>query len=216
MTLAMDDVKGLPRKERAARTRRAIVGAATEEFCASGYHGTTMAAIAARAGVAVQTVYFVFHTKALLLTAAIDHAVMGEEDPTPPELTAWWQESTTTEDGELSLRLFVTNVAEIEGRAARLERVARAAATTESEVADIVAHHETLRVAGFRTYADSLAARRLLRQGLDPAEATDVLLTLVGSEVFLSLTEDRGWPVERYVRWTCLALGSLLLPGSKR
>ncbi len=40
---AMSDVKGLTRKERSERTRRAIVRAATEEFRASGYHGTTMA-----------------------------------------------------------------------------------------------------------------------------------------------------------------------------
>ena len=98
MMHVMGQVKGLSRKERAARTRRAIVAAATGEFRESGYHGTTMAAIAKRAGVAVQTVYFVFHTKPLLLTAAIDDAVMGPDEPTPPELTAWWQEETTATD----------------------------------------------------------------------------------------------------------------------
>jgi AcrR family transcriptional regulator len=56
----MDDVKRVPRKERAARTRRAIIAAATQEFRSSGYHGATMSAIAMGAGVAVQTVYFVF------------------------------------------------------------------------------------------------------------------------------------------------------------
>lgn len=79
MNLAIGVVKGPTRKERSERTRRAIVQAATDEFRASGYHGTTMAAIARRAGVAVQTVYFVFHTKPLLLTATIDQAVMGDE-----------------------------------------------------------------------------------------------------------------------------------------
>ena len=50
----MDNVKRVPRNERAARTRRAIIAAATQEFRSSGYHGTTMSAIAKRAGVAVQ------------------------------------------------------------------------------------------------------------------------------------------------------------------
>ena len=45
-----------------------------------------MAAIAQRAGVAVQTVYFVFHTKAELLSRVIDAAVLGP-DPNPPEET---------------------------------------------------------------------------------------------------------------------------------
>jgi len=101
----MDNVKGISRKERAARTRRAIVKAATVEFRANGYHGTTMTAIAKRAGVVVQTVYFVFHTKPLLLTATIDNAVTGEHDPLPPELTSWWQEGTTTANGRLAIEL---------------------------------------------------------------------------------------------------------------
>jgi AcrR family transcriptional regulator len=212
----MDDVKGLSRKERAARTRRAIVRAATEEFRASGYQGTTMAAIAERAGVAVQTVYFVFHTKPMLLTAAIDNAVLGEDDPTPPDLTPWWQEGTTTADGRRALELFVTGATAIEQRAAILNRVAVAASATEPEVVDLVAHHESLRVAGFRTYVDSLVTRGLLREGLDAAEATDVLLTLAGSEVFLEFTEGRGWSIERYVRWTTDVLSSLLLAPRRR
>ena len=150
MMHVMGQVKGLSRKERAARTRRAIVTAATDEFRESGYHGTTMAAIAKRAGVAVQTVYFVFHTKPLLLTAAIDDAVMGPDEPTPPELTAWWLEGTTTTDARRALEVFVASVAVIEQRAAALDRVAKAAATTDPEVGDVIAHHESMREAGFR------------------------------------------------------------------
>lgn len=206
----MDDVKGLSRKERATRTRRAIIAAATEEFRASGYHGSTMAAIAKRAGVAVQTVYFVFHTKPALLTAAIDTAVMGETDPVPPEATPWWREGTSTSDGRRAIALFVANVAEIETRAAALNRVALAA-TTDPEIVDLIAHHDSLRVPGFRAYVDTLADRGLLRPGLDPAEATDVLLTLAGSEVFLAFTADRGWSVPRYVAWTTDALCAVLV-----
>lgn len=211
MAITMDDVKGSVRRDRAARTRRAIVAAATEEFCASGYQGTTMAAIARRAGVAVQTVYFVFHTKPQLLTTAIDLAVMGDEEPTPPHLSPWWQEGTTTASGRRAIELFVAGVAAIEERAAPLSRAAAAAAATEPEVAAVLDHHEELRVAGFREYVDSMANRGLLRTGLDPADATDVLLTLVGSEVFLAFTDGRKWSVGRYVRWSTDSLGAMLL-----
>ncbi len=207
----MEDVKSAPRKDRAARTRRAIISAATEEFRASGYHGTTMAAIAQRAGVAVQTVYFVFHTKPALLTAAIDAAVMGEEDPTPPEQAQWWMEGTTTGDGRRAVGLFVANVAEINTRAAALDRVAHAASTTDPELLDLIAHHESLRKPAFRNYIETLVIRGLLRRGVDPDEATDVLLTLVGSDVFLNFTEHRGWTVTRYIAWTTDALCVLLL-----
>ncbi len=209
MTPDMDDVKRLPRKERAARTRREIVRAAAEEFRLSGYHGATMAAIARRAGVAVQTVYFVFHTKPLLLTAVIDTAVMGEEDPVPPELTRWWQEGTSTAAGRRALELFVHNVATIEQRAATISRVAATATPTDEEVVAVVAHHARLRRNGYRAYVEAMDARGLLAVEVD--EATDVLLSLVGPEMFLVLTEARGWSVERYVAWTTEALARLLL-----
>lgn len=207
----MGDVKRLTRKERSALTRRTIVRAATEEFRRSGFHGTTMAGVAARAGVAVQTVYFVFHSKPLLLTASIDQAVIGDEAPAPPELTEWWQEATSTPDGRRALEVFVANVATIEERAAQIDRVARAAALTDPEVREVLEHHERLRVAGFRSYLETVAARGLLRSGLALEEATDVLLTLAGSTTFLAFTEGRGWTTDRWVAWTTATLAGLLL-----
>jgi AcrR family transcriptional regulator len=211
-----DEVKRLPRKERAARTRRTIVEAASAEFRSGGYHGTTMAAIARRAGVAVQTVYFVFHTKAALLTAAIDAAVMGEDEPLPPQLTPWWIEGTSTTDGRRAIDLFVTNVSIILGRSASLDRVLLAASTTDPEIDEVIAHHERLRSEGYREYVEALTANGLLGRGLDVSEATDVLLTLVGPSVFLDLTEQRGWSVDRYAAWTTTTLSTLLLdaPGA--
>ncbi|CAN5194743.1 hypothetical protein BH24ACT12_BH24ACT12_13080 [soil metagenome] len=96
-------------------------------------------------------------------------------------------------------------------RAATLDRVALAASTTDPEVVDVIAHHESLRTVGFRSYVDTFMTRGLLRDGLDAGEATDVLLTLVGSDIFLNFTRDRGWSSERYVSWTTDALCSLLL-----
>ena len=211
----MEDVKRLSRKEQADRTRAKIIRAATVEFRANGYHGTPMAGIAKRAGVAVQTVYFVFHTKSALLTAAIDSAVMGEDAPSPPDLTAWWQQATSTTDPRRAIELFVTNVAEISTRAATLGRVAAAAANTDPEIVDLIAHHESLREQGFRSYIETLASRDFLRDGLDPVEATDVLLTLAGSEVFLNFIEGRGWSLQRYTNWTTDALCTLLLRSPK-
>lgn len=208
-------VKRIPRSERAARTRRAIIAAATEEFRASGYHGATMAAIAKRAGVAVQTVYFVFNTKPALLTATIDTAVHGEDKSAPPLQAEWWREGTTTSDARRAIELFVTNVADISTRVAVLDRVTFNAATTDPEIFEVKASGQAFRTQSFREYADSLAARGLLREELDAAEAADVLLTLVGSEVFLAFTEERGWTVERYVAWSTETLCTLLVDPAK-
>jgi AcrR family transcriptional regulator len=205
-----DEVKGLPRRERAARTRSRIVDAAATEFRALGYHGTTMAAIADRAGVAVQTVYFVFNSKASLLIAAIDSAVMGANQ-LPPQDEPWWHESTTSSDGRRSLTLFVTNTARIEQRAAELARVAQAAATTDPEITDLLAHHDALRSAAFSQFVETLEERALLEPDSDRRQVADVLLTLLGSDVYLNLTQARGWSVDRYVSWATDTLCTLLL-----
>src|SRR5688572_9667490 len=55
------------RRQKALETRWRILDAAHAEFTVHGYHDTTMAAVAERAGVAVQTVYLGFGTKAGLL-----------------------------------------------------------------------------------------------------------------------------------------------------
>ena len=61
----------ITRRERAKATRRRIAEAALARFSGQGYAATTMDAIAADASIAVQTVYFTFHTKAELLIAAL-------------------------------------------------------------------------------------------------------------------------------------------------
>ena len=58
------------RREKALATRERIVRAAIDVFAEAGFVGARMNDIAARAEVAVQTVYFVFHTKAELLSAS--------------------------------------------------------------------------------------------------------------------------------------------------
>ena len=61
MTLMPSPVKrrydATRRREGAARTRAAILGAARELFAERGYAATSMTAIADRAGVALDTVY---------------------------------------------------------------------------------------------------------------------------------------------------------------
>lgn len=55
------------RQERATVTRRRILDAARTLFAQHGYGATTLTAVAAEAGVAVQTVYAVFGSKAAIL-----------------------------------------------------------------------------------------------------------------------------------------------------
>ena len=66
-----------PRAARTRATRRRIVDAAAALFVEHGYGVTTLEQIAARAGVAVQTVYFHFGNKRTVLKEAADPAGGG-------------------------------------------------------------------------------------------------------------------------------------------
>src|SRR6187549_3153545 len=78
------------RAKQAAETRQAIVNAAIALFGERGWAATSLPMIAAEAGTAVDTIYAAFGTKSGLLMAAVDRAIVGDEDPTPmvdrPEL----------------------------------------------------------------------------------------------------------------------------------
>src|ERR1700758_4924434 len=83
------------RRERAAQTRLRKIEAAHRLFLERGYEATTMHDVADTAGVAVQTVYYTFKTKAQLLAEAESFAVLGDRphgewrnSPLPQELRA--------------------------------------------------------------------------------------------------------------------------------
>src|SRR5437763_2498856 len=173
MTADVSEVKSRPRRERAAATKRSILHAAHQLFCARGYQGTTMAAIAAEAGVAIQTVYFVFHTKPELLTAVIDAAVLGDT-PVPPTETAWWREATFSTDAHDAIAAFVLGVTEIQHRVGELDLVVRAGAGADPELGEVWAHHERLRQQAFQSFAQTFEERGFLRDRLSVGDATDI------------------------------------------
>src|SRR3954447_6569818 len=71
------------REDQAKQTRRAILDAAGTLFVDPGYAATPLTAVAAEAGVAVQTVYKTFGSKKALLSALVDVTVAGDDEPVP-------------------------------------------------------------------------------------------------------------------------------------
>src|ERR1700744_3849222 len=58
-------------------TRNRLLHAAGEEFAARGYAGTTVARLAAAAGVSVQTLYLAWGSKRALLRGYMENALAG-------------------------------------------------------------------------------------------------------------------------------------------
>jgi len=213
----MGDVKGgrKSRREQAAETRVRMVEAALEVFGERGYSGARMADIATRAGVAVQTVYFTFHTKPELLQACYEHAVLGPSG-LPPMATPAMRAVFTARSGRAALRAFAEGNTEITARAAAIDDVARGA-SHEPEAVEVRRHSEALRRDGYRTVVRHLDERFGLRRGLEVESATDVMLTLGGGATYLNL-HAYGWSDERFVAWLADVLATQLLarPGRPR
>ncbi|MGI9085052.1 MAG: TetR/AcrR family transcriptional regulator [Aeromicrobium sp.] len=201
------------RREKAQATRTAILRAAHAEFAENGFHGATITAIAKRARVAPQTVYFVFHTKSELISAVIDIAVMGEEDPLPPEETPWFAAMLAELDPAECLRMFVRGAGGSYDRAAAVSEVLRAAALTDDELRAVHEHHEGLRRTAYRGVIEMLAEKGELRSELTVDTATDVFLTVYGDSAYTLLRTEHGWSHEQVMDWLSDALPAILLAG---
>jgi AcrR family transcriptional regulator len=206
----MGEVKS-SRREKSEATRRKILRAAHEEFGERGYHGATIASIAKRAGVAGQTVYFVFHTKSALISAVIDSLVMGDEEPTIPQESPWWRAMVREPDAATALGHFVRGAGPLFERASTISEILRGAALTDDEVRRTHEFHENLRRTGFREVVERVAEKAPLRTGLTVDTATDILLTVYGDTTYFIMTKERGWSHDQYIDWLCTALPTLLL-----
>jgi AcrR family transcriptional regulator len=190
------DVKGMTRKKKAEATRLRILEAALAEFLEQGYAGTTMDAVAADAGVAVQTVYFVFRTKGDLLQAVYEHVVLGP-DRLPPHLTSWWREVEEEHDVVEAVRTLVTGSMEVLVRAAPLVWTVLGDETAR----DGYDFNEGLRRDGYEVLIRTLTAKHPLRPDVTPERARDVLLLLTGPQLFSQLTRDLKWSRDEVQEW---------------
>lgn len=191
-----------PRRRRAQATRSRITKAAEALFRDRGYAGTTMADIAEAAGVAVQTVYFIFHTKTDVLSSTYDLAVRGDGDPVPPQDQEWYRRAVAEPRVALAVRSVVEGAGEIVRRVAPLDLAVRTAAASDPDAARFLARNEQMRVDGYRQMVDFLFTKAKPRADVSPERATDALLFLVSPAAYRALVVERGWSHAEWVAWT--------------
>lgn len=172
-----------------------------------------MADIAAAAGVAVQTVYFVFHTKTDVLDSAYSLAVMGEADPAVPQDQAWFRQALAEPDVSIALQLIVDGLSGILSRVAPLDFAVRTAAAADPDASAFLNTNEAMRAGGYREMLAFLTRKCPLRENLTETRATDVMLFLAGPGAYRALVLDRGWTHAEWVAWTSGALAQQLFGG---
>lgn len=210
------------RAERALVTRRRVVKAAYQRFCRSGYAGATMAAIADDAGVAVQTLYYTFHTKAALLGEALGAAIVGfdlwrEPPPNPIDIVellpwhTWWANVQAAPTSSDALEIFVTHGARILQRVGPLVATLHGAAG-DPDAAAVVRIGEERRVASYREVIRAVARKPSgLRRRLSEAAATDIVVVLFSADIYRALSTGRGWSHSRCTKFLGETLTAHLL-----
>ena len=215
MMASMADVKGTTapqsRKDKAAATRRRILDAATAQFSERGYAGTTMQAIADEAGVAVQTVYFVFHTKGELLRQLLMSVGGRPDEPVETSERDWIQEATTDPDGRRTIALMVEHGNDIYVRVAPVWAAIGQGASVDSDVARTWEGIVEERRVGILSIITAVADRSQLKDGLTADRAADIVFGLQRPETLDVFVGDRGWSLTEYKRWSYDTLCALLL-----
>jgi AcrR family transcriptional regulator len=186
------------RRQQADETRRRIADAARRLLGKKGYAETTIAEIAAEAGVALPTVYATFGSKQGILNALIDRAIFTVEYET---LVA---EAFAQDRPAARLRVAARIACEIyEAERAELDFL-RGAGVASPELNMIDAERESQRFETQAAVIESLADA--IRPGMTQAAAKDVFWTLTSRDLFRMLVIERRWSAGRYQEW----LGTLL------
>lgn len=184
------------RRQAAANTRTAILNAALELFAARGYTATPMSAVAARAGVALDTVYASVGRKPELARLLIETAISGTSQAVPAEERAYVLAIQAATDAETKIALYARAMRAIAGRLAPVLAILQQAAAAEPELAALWRDITERRAANMHRFAASLAEVAALR--MEPAEAADVIWATNAPELYQLLIGQRGWTPERY------------------
>lgn len=192
------------RAERARVTRRRIADAARTLFSRHGYGATTITAIAAEAGVAVQTVYAVHRSKAGILR------VLREELVNQPEADALFAEALTERDPQRTVALFAASIRARWQAGHDLVAIDAQAAATDPTVRSDMEHVLARRRAGIDRIAQSLGPA--LAPGLDVPRAKAILDALTMPEVYAELVDVHGWSADAFEVWLAQTLCREILP----
>ena len=187
------------RRAQAKENQSVIVRAARDLFIDQGYGRTTVADVARKAGVSVETIYAAFGNKATLLHKAWDITVGGDDDDIVfherPEAMA------VRNEPDLAKRLmlhasFSTQTAQ---RIAPFQLMVQFAAGSDPAAAAMLEEMGRQRLAGMTVMAGEAAKTGQLV--VSEEECRDVMWSMTDGMLWHRLVNERGWSSERFADW---------------
>lgn len=200
------------RRAKAARTRAAIITAASDLFVAKGYLGTSIQDIADRAGVSRATVFNSVGGKVQVLRAAYDVALVGDDEPVALPERAQARAVIDAPDQLQAIERYAALTAGVNHRLHGIYEALRAAAGADPEVR---AHWEQIqqeRLGGARGFTRIVEKKGPLRPGVNRDRAADVIWTLLDAGLYAQLVVERGWSVREFQSWLSHRMRDELLP----
>jgi AcrR family transcriptional regulator len=199
------------RRAQARARRLAVVLAARDLFERDGYRPTTIAAIAAQAGVSAENVYKGFGTKAALAKAVFDLELAGDDEPVPVAERPAMEAVRDEPDVRRKIALFAAGLAERQARSALVTILIRDGRHVDDSLAPIWDKMHDEGLAGMMVLGRHLLETGQLRDGIELDEVRDVLWNYLAIDHYERLVLSRGWSLGRYSRWLAEAITSALV-----
>jgi AcrR family transcriptional regulator len=181
------------RRAAAEERRRRVVAVAAERFGEHGWTGTTLAGIAAAAGVSPEYVTKTFGNKAALLLAAIEQVGFSGHGDVADAFAALNLDAVADFDERLD--------AVVEFSCATLARLAPLVPVLVVGAEQSPALRDAVRSSRDAHARSTAAAVRLLAGADASADAVDEVYVLTRAETYLAFVTQRGWDTERYAAW---------------
>jgi AcrR family transcriptional regulator len=188
------------RQQQAEQTRSRVVAAAAELFAADGYARTTLAKIAAAAGVSAETVQGQ-GPKAALLIAAAEFVGVGVSDEENILDLDVGRQLIAIDDPREALDFVVSVVTDVHTRTAKLAPALFGGANSDPELDRYLDDF----IAGIngqvRRVLDIFRDRGWLRDDVSFDELVETAAVVCSVETYLRITQRDGWRAEAYRAW---------------
>lgn len=187
------------RRAEAGVRRQRVIDSARELFLQRGFAATSIADIAAAAGVSPQMIYAAFGGKAGILARVVDITAGGDDEDVllrerPASIVA-----QAIDDPRERLRAMARQSADLNERVGPVLAIVDSASGADESVGEL---REQI---GAAIREDTLAVARTslrdLRADHTIEEVADVLRTLAGHRTWQSLVVEGGWSQRRYSAW---------------
>lgn len=186
-------------------TRRQLLRAAQEVFTENGYRAATVAKIAARAGVAVQTLYHAWGSKRDLLRGVLELAITGDEDVhidrhELPRAMLAATDPSVRRDPRALLEHLVREFRILAERSAGVWKTYRDAAAVDPDIAADWSALMRLRRTNFEALFASVPDSSW-RQGVSAEQAVDTLWAIASPQTHELLVGVLGYSYDQFEAW---------------